>query len=764
MALMIVPARAQQPVDFGSSSLTNPPVARDACPTLAFKPSQTDPNYYVTVSVAGMVFDHTREYSLQLSSNAFGRYQVSSDILGIYHSKWSSTPPLVSGDVTRMTTELLGAGVYNIRIEHDNEDFTIQLDLTDGKWADGGTGFRNILVDPEGGDNDDEVRIWVSSDDPDDPDMIDCGSFGQDGISVKYWQLVRNDPNAQSYVRDRHNFSIDPNYTGPNGGGAPNSDEIPYGVADARLDVHALVKDNIVIPSGSTWRVTSDPDVINAPTVVETKVMFAGDKGLTVRDGGTFRTSHTHPYGVTDWFCYQNTDKGAWTGIAGETGATIYMHSARISSAVVGMKVEESSDVKLEVVEIDSSRDHGMHIINCSPDVDVSLISNTGGVASSARSSNVLIEGAQSHPTFSWTGITRAAFTFPQAGGISYGGHGIEIVDSDEAHFDSCTVRANDSCGYFIHNTVGPFINYTRIDSNKIGIHVEGGSNWTTLRYSRVFGNLYRGIYTSGTQADPARIRGWYHEDQSMDPASNPVDVDSIVVRKMFEGRNCIFDNYENIRSAGDSYLDFGREYLNNGGIAVTLGAVNSIFTPSSGIQVILNNSSFGYFRENWWDGLTAWNLNLIANGGSTLDYADESQTDSLGCIEFGKRAADPSGSYTSDLLRYRRTRGLMQTPEVRTEAGGTPAVRSVTMFLAEPYPNPFNPQTSIAVTLFERQDITLFVTDVLGRTVATLVNGHYDAGRYSLTFDAGSLPSGMYHVVLRNASSVQTRRLLLTK
>jgi hypothetical protein len=85
-------------------------------------------------------------------------------------------------------------------------------------------------------------------------------------------------------------------------------------------------------------------------------------------------------------------------------------------------------------------------------------------------------------------------------------------------------------------------------------------------------------------------------------------------------------------------------------------------------------------------------------------------------------------------------------------------------MYLAEPYPNPFNPQTSIAVTLFERQDITLLVTDALGRTVATLANGHYDAGRYSVTFDAGSLPSGMYHVVLRNASSVQTQRLLLTK
>ncbi len=711
-----------------------------------------------------MVFDHTREYSLQLSTNSFGQHQVSTDFLGIYHSKWTgSTPPDPSGDVYKMCTELLGAGVYDIRIEWGGEDYTIQLDLTDGKWADGGTGFRNVLIDPENGDYADEAQIWISSADPDDQDMIPCGSFGHAAI-VKYWDLVRNDGGAQTYARDRHNFSIDPSYTGPDGGGATNSDEIPYGVTDAVLDVHALIKDNIVIPSGRPWRITSDPDVINSPTVVETKVMFAEDKGLTVQGGGIFRSSHSHAFGVTDWFCYQNTDKGSWTGITGESGSTIYMHTARLSTAVIGMKLEESSDVKLEVVEIDSSRDHGMHIINCSPDVDESLIANTGGVVSTVRSSNVLIERALSHPTFSWTGITRAAFNFPQAGGINYGGHGVEIVGSDEAHFDTCTVRANDSCGYFIHNTIGPYINHTRIDSNIIGIRVDGGSFWTTLRNSRVFSNLSRGIYLWGTQSDIARIRGWYHEDQAIDPENNPVDVDSIVVRNKFEGRNCIFDNHENIRTVAYSNLDFGREYLNNSGVYVTLGQLNSIFSPVTGIQVFLENSSDGWFRENWWDGLTAWLINLYAYGGSNLDYANEYQTDQLGCIEFGKRAADPSGSYTSDIIRYRRTRGLMQIPEERIEAGATHAPQPVTMFLGEPYPNPFNPQTSVAVTLFERQDITLLVTDAMGRTVATLVNGHYDAGRYSVTFDAGNLPSGMYHVVLRSASSVQSRRLLLTK
>jgi len=110
------------------------------------------------------------------------------------------------------------------------------------------------------------------------------------------------------------------------------------------------------------------------------------------------------------------------------------------------------------------------------------------------------------------------------------------------------------------------------------------------------------------------------------------------------------------------------------------------------------------------------------------------------------------------------RTRGSMKLPATGQQARTLPAVTPATMYLSEPYPNPFNPRTSIAVTVFEAQDVTLIVTDALGRTVATLANGRYDAGRYNVGFDAGSLPSGMYHVVLRGTSGIQSRRLLLTK
>ncbi|HOJ05037.1 MAG TPA: T9SS type A sorting domain-containing protein [Bacteroidota bacterium] len=60
-------------------------------------------------------------------------------------------------------------------------------------------------------------------------------------------------------------------------------------------------------------------------------------------------------------------------------------------------------------------------------------------------------------------------------------------------------------------------------------------------------------------------------------------------------------------------------------------------------------------------------------------------------------------------------------------------------------YPNPFNPSTTIRYAVPERSQVRLVVTDMLGRTVATPVEGLVDQGMHSATFDAADLPSGSY-------------------
>lgn len=79
-------------------------------------------------------------------------------------------------------------------------------------------------------------------------------------------------------------------------------------------------------------------------------------------------------------------------------------------------------------------------------------------------------------------------------------------------------------------------------------------------------------------------------------------------------------------------------------------------------------------------------------------------------------------------------------------------------------YPNPFNPATQISYDVPATMSVTLYVYDVLGRTVRTLVDGVQDAGRYDVTFDATNLASGIYYYRMEAGTFAETRQMLLVK
>lgn len=100
---------------------------------------------------------------------------------------------------------------------------------------------------------------------------------------------------------------------------------------------------------------------------------------------------------------------------------------------------------------------------------------------------------------------------------------------------------------------------------------------------------------------------------------------------------------------------------------------------------------------------------------------------------------------------------------------------------LSQNYPNPFNPETTIEYTIpnvetlhaASLQFVTLKIYDLLGREIATLVNGYQQPGRYKTKFDAQNylLTSGVYFYKLSISSSassglsfVETKKMLLTK
>jgi hypothetical protein len=83
---------------------------------------------------------------------------------------------------------------------------------------------------------------------------------------------------------------------------------------------------------------------------------------------------------------------------------------------------------------------------------------------------------------------------------------------------------------------------------------------------------------------------------------------------------------------------------------------------------------------------------------------------------------------------------------------------------LRQNYPNPFNPATTIEFTLPAAENVTLKVFDMLGRQVATLVDGVREAGSHRVVFEPLALPSGSYFYELRAGTFREVQRMMLLK
>jgi hypothetical protein len=83
---------------------------------------------------------------------------------------------------------------------------------------------------------------------------------------------------------------------------------------------------------------------------------------------------------------------------------------------------------------------------------------------------------------------------------------------------------------------------------------------------------------------------------------------------------------------------------------------------------------------------------------------------------------------------------------------------------LYQNYPNPFNPSTTISFTTPRRGHVALKIFDILGREVATLVDGELEGGSHQATFDASKISSGIYFYRLQAERFVSVKKMLLLK
>ena len=74
--------------------------------------------------------------------------------------------------------------------------------------------------------------------------------------------------------------------------------------------------------------------------------------------------------------------------------------------------------------------------------------------------------------------------------------------------------------------------------------------------------------------------------------------------------------------------------------------------------------------------------------------------------------------------------------------------------------PNPFRDATEISFYIPEANHIKLLVYNTLGELVEELVSAHFDAGKYSVTFETANLPSGTYFYKLISDNYTATKAM----
>jgi hypothetical protein len=141
--------------------------------------------------------------------------------------------------------------------------------------------------------------------------------------------------------------------------------------------------------------------------------------------------------------------------------------------------------------------------------------------------------------------------------------------------------------------------------------------------------------------------------------------------------------------------------------------------------------------------------LGFVSGAGTTTEQRNYSYTDSK----------IPGGKYIYRLKQIDFNGSFEYSYEVSA------AVTTIAVYaLEQNYPNPFNPSTKISFSIAEPDIVKLAIYNMLGQEVKLLLNEFRESGPHNITFDASSLPSGVYFYKLETLKFNDIKKMILSK
>jgi hypothetical protein len=191
---------------------------------------------------------------------------------------------------------------------------------------------------------------------------------------------------------------------------------------------------------------------------------------------------------------------------------------------------------------------------------------------------------------------------------------------------------------------------------------------------------------------------------------------------------------------------------------------------PVSGVQLTMHiryNASVLLpisAKDGTIDSIGMGVLVLTSNGNST--------TDTIAWVKFIVALGDSVNSSISfDTLltgncpvTFSQTGGGVQLTGLCQQGGTRLFVNNGTLSLSQNAPNPFSSTTYITFSTIESGETRLTVSNVLGQTVATLMDGNVPVGLHTVSFDASNLRSGTYYYTLLTPTQSLRKSMVIAK